>query len=224
MTPTTMPSPNSAIQGSERCDAPPDGSSQSGKRSLSSTITLPSTTHAICDCRTPSSSADVPALTSSVHADDEPLTRRYWTSSIELPASRIRRSKVTPEMRSGCERSATVRPVSSRVMWGVHEQLLMADGANGGPSPQECRSSSFPVWRSTTLNDGCHPELGSGAVTIRSSVMTRTCASVCSTKRDPVGPACNGMKTGYTQAAGFCLVSSASSGRRDVISVVLGDA
>jgi D-alanyl-D-alanine carboxypeptidase (penicillin-binding protein 5/6) len=35
---------------------------------------------------------------------------------------------------------------------------------------------------------------------------------------------CNGMKTGYTQAAGFCLVSSASSGRRDVISVVLGDA
>ncbi len=36
--------------------------------------------------------------------------------------------------------------------------------------------------------------------------------------------ACNGMKTGYTQAAGFCLVSSASSGRRDVISVVLGDA
>jgi D-alanyl-D-alanine carboxypeptidase (penicillin-binding protein 5/6) len=35
---------------------------------------------------------------------------------------------------------------------------------------------------------------------------------------------CNGMKTGYTQAAGFCLVSSASSGRKDVISVVLGDA
>ena len=35
---------------------------------------------------------------------------------------------------------------------------------------------------------------------------------------------CNGMKTGYTQAAGFCLVSSASNGRRDVISVVLGDA
>jgi serine-type D-Ala-D-Ala carboxypeptidase (penicillin-binding protein 5/6) len=34
---------------------------------------------------------------------------------------------------------------------------------------------------------------------------------------------CNGMKTGYTQAAGFCLVSSASSGRREVISVVLGD-
>jgi D-alanyl-D-alanine carboxypeptidase (penicillin-binding protein 5/6) len=32
------------------------------------------------------------------------------------------------------------------------------------------------------------------------------------------------MKTGYTQAAGFCLVSSASSGRKDVISVVLGDA
>ncbi|RFC45404.1 MAG: D-alanyl-D-alanine carboxypeptidase (penicillin-binding protein 5/6) [Verrucomicrobia bacterium] len=36
--------------------------------------------------------------------------------------------------------------------------------------------------------------------------------------------ACNGMKTGYTQAAGFCLVSSASAGGRDVISVVLGDA
>jgi D-alanyl-D-alanine carboxypeptidase (penicillin-binding protein 5/6) len=35
---------------------------------------------------------------------------------------------------------------------------------------------------------------------------------------------CNGMKTGYTQAAGFCLVSSASNGRKDVISVVLGDA
>jgi len=36
--------------------------------------------------------------------------------------------------------------------------------------------------------------------------------------------ACNGMKTGYTQAAGFCLVSSASAGGKDVISVVLGDA
>lgn len=35
--------------------------------------------------------------------------------------------------------------------------------------------------------------------------------------------ACNGMKTGYTVAAGFCLVSSASSGGKDVISVVLGD-
>lgn len=35
---------------------------------------------------------------------------------------------------------------------------------------------------------------------------------------------CNGMKTGYTVAAGFCLVSSASSGGRDVIAVVLGDA
>jgi len=35
---------------------------------------------------------------------------------------------------------------------------------------------------------------------------------------------CNGMKTGYTQAAGFCLVSSASNGGKDVISVVLGDA
>lgn len=36
--------------------------------------------------------------------------------------------------------------------------------------------------------------------------------------------ACNGMKTGYTQAAGFCLVSSASTEGKDVISVVLGDA
>jgi D-alanyl-D-alanine carboxypeptidase (penicillin-binding protein 5/6) len=36
--------------------------------------------------------------------------------------------------------------------------------------------------------------------------------------------ACNGMKTGYTQAAGFCLVSSASAEGKDVISVVLGDA
>lgn len=35
---------------------------------------------------------------------------------------------------------------------------------------------------------------------------------------------CNGMKTGYTVAAGFCLVSSASYNGRDVISVVLGDA
>jgi D-alanyl-D-alanine carboxypeptidase (penicillin-binding protein 5/6) len=35
--------------------------------------------------------------------------------------------------------------------------------------------------------------------------------------------ACNGMKTGYTVAAGFCLVSSASNGGKDVISVVLGD-
>ena len=31
------------------------------------------------------------------------------------------------------------------------------------------------------------------------------------------------MKTGYTEAAGHCLISSASNGSRDVISVVLGD-
>ena len=36
-------------------------------------------------------------------------------------------------------------------------------------------------------------------------------------------PLCNGMKTGYTDAAGHCLISSASDGSRDVISVVLGD-
>jgi len=36
-------------------------------------------------------------------------------------------------------------------------------------------------------------------------------------------PFCNGMKTGYTDAAGHCLISSASNGSRDVISVVLGD-
>ena len=34
---------------------------------------------------------------------------------------------------------------------------------------------------------------------------------------------CNGMKTGYTEAAGHCLVSSASANGRDIISVVLGD-
>lgn len=34
---------------------------------------------------------------------------------------------------------------------------------------------------------------------------------------------CNGMKTGYTEAAGHCLVSSAANGGREVISVVLGD-
>jgi D-alanyl-D-alanine carboxypeptidase (penicillin-binding protein 5/6) len=34
---------------------------------------------------------------------------------------------------------------------------------------------------------------------------------------------CNGMKTGYTEAAGRCLVASGSSGGRDVIVVVLGD-
>ena len=34
---------------------------------------------------------------------------------------------------------------------------------------------------------------------------------------------CNGMKTGYTEAAGHCLISSAASGGRDVISVILGD-
>jgi D-alanyl-D-alanine carboxypeptidase (penicillin-binding protein 5/6) len=36
-------------------------------------------------------------------------------------------------------------------------------------------------------------------------------------------PLCNGMKTGYTDAAGHCLISSASNGSRDIISVVLGD-
>lgn len=34
---------------------------------------------------------------------------------------------------------------------------------------------------------------------------------------------CNGMKTGYTEASGFCLISSASYDGREVIAVVLGD-
>jgi D-alanyl-D-alanine carboxypeptidase (penicillin-binding protein 5/6) len=34
---------------------------------------------------------------------------------------------------------------------------------------------------------------------------------------------CNGMKTGYTEASGFCLVSSAAAEGREVIVVVLGD-
>ena len=33
---------------------------------------------------------------------------------------------------------------------------------------------------------------------------------------------CNGMKTGYTEASGFCLISSGTSGGRDIITVVLG--
>lgn len=36
-------------------------------------------------------------------------------------------------------------------------------------------------------------------------------------------PYCNGMKTGYTEAAGHCLISSAARPGRDVIVVVLGD-
>jgi D-alanyl-D-alanine carboxypeptidase (penicillin-binding protein 5/6) len=36
-------------------------------------------------------------------------------------------------------------------------------------------------------------------------------------------PFCNGMKTGYTQAAGHCLVSSGTRNGREVIAVVLGD-
>ena len=36
-------------------------------------------------------------------------------------------------------------------------------------------------------------------------------------------PFCNGMKTGYTEAAGRCLISSASNGDREVIAVLLGD-
>lgn len=36
-------------------------------------------------------------------------------------------------------------------------------------------------------------------------------------------PLCNGMKTGYTNLAGHCLVSSATNGTRTVISVCLGD-
>ena len=36
-------------------------------------------------------------------------------------------------------------------------------------------------------------------------------------------PLCNGMKTGYTEAAGHCLVSSASHNGHDVIVVALGD-
>jgi len=36
-------------------------------------------------------------------------------------------------------------------------------------------------------------------------------------------PLCNGMKTGYTEAAGHCLISSAAHNGREVIAVVLGD-
>lgn len=36
-------------------------------------------------------------------------------------------------------------------------------------------------------------------------------------------PYCNGMKTGYTDLAGHCLISSAARPGRDVITVVLGD-
>ncbi len=35
-------------------------------------------------------------------------------------------------------------------------------------------------------------------------------------------PLCNGMKTGYTRASGYCLISSASNGQREVIAVLLG--
>jgi serine-type D-Ala-D-Ala carboxypeptidase (penicillin-binding protein 5/6) len=34
---------------------------------------------------------------------------------------------------------------------------------------------------------------------------------------------CNGMKTGYTEAAGRCLIASGTCAKRDVIAVVLGD-
>jgi D-alanyl-D-alanine carboxypeptidase (penicillin-binding protein 5/6) len=34
---------------------------------------------------------------------------------------------------------------------------------------------------------------------------------------------CNGMKTGYTDAAGHCLVSSAADGERHLVCVVLGE-
>lgn len=36
-------------------------------------------------------------------------------------------------------------------------------------------------------------------------------------------PLCNGMKTGYTEAAGHCLIASAAYRGREVITVVLGD-
>ena len=36
-------------------------------------------------------------------------------------------------------------------------------------------------------------------------------------------PYCTGMKTGYTEAAGHCLVSSGSGNGREVIAVVLGE-
>ena len=36
-------------------------------------------------------------------------------------------------------------------------------------------------------------------------------------------PYCNGMKTGYTEAAGKCLIASGSNGAKNIIVVVLGD-
>jgi D-alanyl-D-alanine carboxypeptidase (penicillin-binding protein 5/6) len=36
-------------------------------------------------------------------------------------------------------------------------------------------------------------------------------------------PFCNGMKTGYTEAAGHCLIASGARPGRDIIVVVLGD-
>ncbi len=35
-------------------------------------------------------------------------------------------------------------------------------------------------------------------------------------------PLCNGLKTGYTRSSGYCLISSASNGYREVICVLLG--
>ena len=36
-------------------------------------------------------------------------------------------------------------------------------------------------------------------------------------------PVLNGMKTGYTEAAGYCLIASGARPGRDIIVVVLGD-
>jgi len=36
-------------------------------------------------------------------------------------------------------------------------------------------------------------------------------------------PYCNGMKTGYTEAAGKCLIASGVNGSKNIIVVVLGD-
>ena len=50
-----------------------------------------------------------------------------------------------------------------------------------------------------------------------------TAASPALEKKMARNPGAIGMKTGYTEAAGHCLISSASHNGREVIAVVLGD-
>lgn len=97
---------------------------------------------------------------------------------------------------------------------------------NGLPSPGEDQHSTARdlsrIARVAYFNQTLHPIMGTAHLDFR---MANGQIHTYSNTNKVLGrfPFCNGMKTGYTDAAGHCLVSSADDNNNAVISVCLGD-